>query len=108
MVVDEVPEHAARRLFLRAREQSRLERCALGVALLRLLGPRAQLGRVAPRTVDGPYLEQPLVERERRAAVLLVVALDVVEDRVLPALDPLLEADDRLVSPATSAVRSKP
>ena len=34
----------------------------------------------------------------RRAAVLLVVALDLLEDRVVAGLDPLLEAHDRLVA----------
>ncbi len=38
------------------------------------------------------------MQLERRAAVLLVVALDLLEDRVVAGLDPLLEAHDRLVA----------
>ena len=37
------------------------------------------------------------MELDRRAAVLLVVRADPLEQRVLPRLEPLLEEDDRLV-----------
>src|SRR5262245_4306951 len=89
VVVDEVSEQPSRRALLRAREERRLERRPLRVALLRLRRSRTQLGRVAPRDVVRPQAEQPLVQSDRGAAVLLVVALDLVEDRGLPGLHPL-------------------
>ena len=98
VVVDEVPEEASRRALLGTREQPLLERRPLRVALDELLLARAELRRIPPRQAGRADPEQPLVELVRRAAVLLVVALDLLEDRVVAGLDPLLEADDRLVA----------
>ena len=41
-------------------------------------------------------LQQPVVELQRRDAVLLVVALDGVEDALIAGVHPALELEDRL------------
>ena len=98
VVVEQVREQPPRLALLGAVEQPRLQRLARGVALLGLLRRRALVGRQPPRHLGRPDRAQPLVQLERRAAVLLVVALDLLQDRVVAGLDPLLEADDRLVA----------
>ena len=97
VVVEEVREEPARVALLRALEQRLVQRRPLGVALLGLFRPLPLLGRRPPRQLGRPQPEQPLVQLEGRAAVLLVVEADPLEQRVVPGLHPLLEEDDRLV-----------
>ena len=96
VVVEEMGEEEARVALGRAREQLLVEPHARGVALLGLRGLLALVGRQAPGQLRRPQPEQPLVERDRRAAVLLVVRADRSEQRGILGLDPLLEEDDRL------------
>ena len=98
VVVEQVREQPPRLALLGADEQPRLQGLACGVSFLGLFRRRALVGRQPPRHGGRPDRAQPLVQLERRAAVLLVVALDLFEDRVVARLDPLLEANDRLVA----------
>ncbi len=66
------------------------------VAFLRLLARLPLIRRQTPRELRRPHREQPLVERDGRAAVFLVVRADLLEERVVPRLGPLLEEDDGL------------
>ena len=95
VVLEQVREQPARLALLRVREQLRLDPRALLEALLRLLLDLALLGRPAPLDLRRSQLEQPPMELVERAAVVLVVGADLLEDRVLPRLEPLLERDDR-------------
>ncbi len=89
-------EEPARASLLRAGEQRLVERNPRRVALLGLLLALALVRRQAPGELRWPTREEPLVERDRRAAVLLVVGANPLEQRALLRLDPLLEQDDRL------------
>ena len=97
VVVEEVREEPARAPLLPAREQRLVQGDPRRVALLGLLRLLPLLRRQLPGEPGRPQPEQPLVERDRRAAVLLVVRADPLEQRVLLRLEPLLEEDDRLV-----------
>ncbi len=96
VVVEEVRKEPARTPLLLSVEQRLVERDPRRIPLLGLLRLLALLRRHLPRKPVRPEPEQPLVERDRRAAVLLVVRADALEQRVLLRLEPLLEEDDRL------------
>ncbi len=98
VVVEKLREQPARIALLRAFEQRGLQLLALAGCGSGLVGWLAALGRGAPRCSVRPQPEQPPVQLVGGAAVLLVVALDVVEDGVVAAFHPFLEAHDRLVS----------
>ena len=73
----------------------------LGRLLVRLLrlGPRPPRDRDAePRLRLLPPLEQPVAQEQGREAVLLVVALDPVEDLLVALVHPALVGDDRVVA----------
>src|SRR6185503_10587409 len=98
LVLHEVAEKPPRVACLRACEQPVAERGALGVARDCLLARRTLVGREAPGTIGRPDREQPPVQLERRPAVLLVVALDVPQERLVARLEPRLEGDDGVVA----------
>src|SRR6185503_9186048 len=98
VVLHEVAEKPPRLACLRACEQPVAERGALGVARDCLLARRTLVGREAPGTIGRPDREQPPVQLERRPAVLLVVALDVPQERLVARLEPRLEGDDGVVA----------
>ena len=97
VVVEELREEPGRVALLQpsARAARRAEPLARAAS-----PPRAARARAVGRhgRSGRPPLQQPLVERDRRAAVLLVVGLDVAQERVVAALEPLLEEDGRLVA----------
>ena len=93
VIVEEVREELLR---LVAGQEPLAHRVALIEPLLRLLLDLTLLGRRAPGQLARPLLQQPLVQLVQRTAVLLVVDADLLEQRVLPSLEPLLEVDDGL------------
>ncbi len=95
VVVEELREEPARLALLRAREERGADARGLGVALLGLLAPLALVRRRAPRDVR-PALEEPAVELVGRDAVLAVVGLDPLEERLLAGLEVGLEVVDGL------------
>ena len=103
VVLEQVAHERVRlvaRLLERAAELG-ARRGELGGLLVRLL--RLRLG--SPRDRDAeprlrllPPLEQPVAQEQVREAVLLVVALDPVEDRLVALGHPALVGDDRVVA----------
>ena len=96
VVVEEVRDEPARTPLLLSVEQRLVQRDPRRVPLLGLLRLLPLIRRHLPGEPVRPQPEEPLVERDRRAAVLLVVRADPLEQRVLLGLEPLLEEDDRL------------
>src|SRR5215208_2461964 len=95
VVVEELREEPARLALLRAREERGADARGLGVALLGLFTSLALVRRRVPRDVR-PALEQPAVELVGRDAVLAVVGLDPIEERLLAGLEVGLEVVDGL------------
>ena len=100
VVLEQVREQPARLAFLRVREQLGLDPRTLLEPRLRLFLDLALLRRLPPLQILRTQVEQPAVQLVERAAVVLVVGADLLEDRVLTRLEPLLERNDRAASPA--------
>src|SRR5262249_13078481 len=60
-------------LWGRAREQALAQYLTLGVDLLLIIVDRPHLGGLGPGGIFGPVLDQPVAQRQRRAAIFLVV-----------------------------------
>ena len=100
VVLEQLREQPARVALLRVGEQLGLDQRALLEPLLRLLLDLALLGPLAPLDLGRPQLEQPAMELVERAAVVLVVGADLLEDLALAHLEPLLERDHRAAAAA--------
>ncbi len=79
----------------------------LDLLLLRLLEITSR-DRLWPGQIGGPLTEQPVAQREGRAAVLLVVGRDLVEQRPLTRCAAILEADDGVRARSHAAERENP
>ena len=92
MVIQELAAEPQHRVL--AREKLFLELRGLGRDLRRL----ANLLRLGPGDLVRPQLEQPVAQQPRRLAVLRVVLLDLMEQRVVARLEPLLVHEDRVAA----------
>ena len=95
MVAEQLTGEPARRALVFTRRQVDPQPLA-GLDRFRLLGLEIlPCDRLAPGQL-GPHLEEPVAQRERRAAVLLVVGRDPVEQRAVSLRAPALVGDDRV------------
>ena len=70
-----------------------------GVEAFGGLGDAAvQLRRGRPRKISGPDLVEPLQQAKRGAAVLQVVGVDLIQQRLAPLMKPPLVGEDGLGS----------
>src|SRR5439155_21650504 len=82
VVLEQLREQPARVSLLRIREQLGLDPRALLEPILRLFRDLARLRRPAPFDLSRPQPQQPAVELVERAAVVLVVGADLLEDLI--------------------------
>ena len=105
VVLEQVGEEPPRLALLRAREQGGFDALPLLEQRLRLLARLPLLRRRPPGELGRTELQQPAVQLVERAAVLLVVGADRVEDVLRARLQPLLERDGR-AAPAADVLRA--
>ena len=98
VVVEEVREEPVGVALLGAGKKRVADARPLGVTLLGLLAPLAQLRRQSPGHLGGPPLEQPAMQLVEGDAVLLVVVADPFEKRVVLGVEPGLEGGHRLAA----------